>query len=354
MLINLYQPMERSGTNEALNPDFTELKRAVSEIIEIEGNTDAETNFFPAIYPNKDLILFVETIFRRNCPTTLLEMDTNGKRSLGGCAISPKDAAQCLRDVIRTSRFVYALKKAIDEKLRQNPGKKVRVLDVGSGPWAALSVMAASQFKPEEVEFSLIDLHPQSLQISRDLINNLGMEDYFMNFICDDACTIVLKDHLSRMPDVCVAEVMNAALMNEPQADVTRNIVSQAGEGCEFIPQKVTVSAILHANNRRNYLGNIIELTKAQVMECLVANVEKKDNGRITGSFRLPDKFDGLGYLFLETELDIYNGRKLKWTESHITSGVKLPDINHGNPGDPISISIKPGGDRFDVKVKIG
>lgn len=156
-----------------------------------------------------------------------------------GTAISPVDAARCLVDFARTTKFLRAVRAAIGEARRNFPGERVDVLYAGCGPWAPLALPLCVVLDPAEVGFRLLDIHERSLSAARQLVEHFELGDFITGFICDDATQI----QLDRAPHVIVAETMQSALKKEPQLAITANLAGQLAPGGVFVPESIEVLA---------------------------------------------------------------------------------------------------------------
>ena len=185
-----------------INADFASLTNFVASLIRNEMLLNPASNFIPQIYPNGDFLVQIEYIMRKNLALPTEGLSSTSAHLMEGTAISPADAVRCLRDYIRTSRFITAVYKAIVDLKAKFPGEKIRILDAGCGPWALLSVTTASQFDPGDVEYNLIDMHDSSIKCCREIIGNLGMEAYFNKFIVGDICRIDLSEQMGKNPQL--------------------------------------------------------------------------------------------------------------------------------------------------------
>ena len=187
-------------------------------------------------------------------------LEHDSKSVVGGMALSPLTASRCMLDYNRTAAFSRGLRDAIAEMRRRRSGKKVNVLYAGCGPLATLALPQTMHFSPNEVEFTLLDVHENALECCRILAEALGTEEYFSRCIEDDATRYV---HEGPPPDVIVVEAMNKCLLREPQAAITANLASQLAPDGIFLPRRISVNAYLEdAAPKRTPLGSVVELTK--------------------------------------------------------------------------------------------
>jgi hypothetical protein len=225
-------------------------------------------------------------------------------------------------------------------------------LDAGCGPFALLSLATATQFEPEEVEYSLVDFHKQSIDNSRSIISKMGMENYFDKIIQGDAVRINLGEHLNKKPHIVVAEVMNTALMEEPQAAVTKNLVPQLVEGGMIVPENVTVSASLLTSTHKIELGKIISLTKEHILELLKRSEETGEMVSADELFTVPVSVKK-AQVMLDTDVRVFGDQKLQLSDSFITRPFPIGKVNKVKSQDKIRVKVKFGGDRFDTKFSL-
>lgn len=173
-------------------------------------------------------------------PETQPELGANQTTTGGGLAISPIKAALCAREPLRTITFIRGLAAAIGQAGRTD--RPVRVLYAGCGPFATLALPLMTVFSPAQVQFTLLDIHAESLEGARQLVAQLGLQASVAAYVLADACTLRLD--AAAPPDVIVSETMNAALRSEPQVAIMRHLATQAPQAL-LVPESVTVEACL-------------------------------------------------------------------------------------------------------------
>lgn len=166
----------------------------------------------------------------------------NDKILKNGIALSAKTAAGCLMDFGRTQVFLRGLRDAIKEAQKRFPGQKIRVLYAGTGPFGTLATPLTSQFSPDEVEFTALEIQEISIECLKKVIKAFGIENYFANVIKTDATKY---QHKGPRPHIVVTETMNKALMWEPHAAITANLEPQMEENGIFVPEDVAISLFL-------------------------------------------------------------------------------------------------------------
>jgi len=166
---------------------------------------------------------------------------TDGESTLdSGWAISPVQAALCAREPLRTAAFVQGLASAVSAALAQAPaqGRPVSVLYAGCGPFALLALPLMALFSPQQVQFTLLEVHQAALDDARALVHDLAYQAHVAQYLCCDAASYRIAP--DAMPDVIVSETMNTALGKEPQVAIMRNLYVQA-PAAALVPEAIAV-----------------------------------------------------------------------------------------------------------------
>lgn len=211
-----------------------------------------------------------------------------------GRAVSPTMAAFCLREPARTVAFIRGLGMAIrDASNRSGPGRPVRVLYAGCGPYATLAVPLMALFSPEAVRFTLLDIHGDCLEHAESLIAALGFTGHVEAYACEDATRYRIP--AESRPDVIVSETMAVGLRNEPQVAIARHLLAQA-PSARMVPQSVSIEACLLNGAKEHRLmpaGHVGEFPEPQRDRVSLGTLFTLDAGNIRsweklGGERLP------------------------------------------------------------------
>lgn len=161
----------------------------------------------------------------------------------GGNAINPHAAAACLLDDARTRAFGRGVRAAVEAAQLRFPGERVEILYAGTGPFAPLALLQCAFFGPDEVRFTLIDMHPAALSCLAQVIAVLGLEDYVAETVQADAMR--WRPGADKKYHVAIAEVMQRGLIVEPQVAVTLALLTHLRPGGFLVPERVELTLCL-------------------------------------------------------------------------------------------------------------
>jgi len=251
--------------------------------------------------------------------------------AFNGSVLSPYEAQECLTDPIRTIRFIqggYAAIKAAMQKFSERP---IRVLEAGSGPYAALSMVLASMFKEGEVEFIALDYFQESVDCAKKVAQVLGQDKKYGAFERGDATQISLEALGIKPPHVVLCETMTAGLQVEPQIAMTANLADQMVKGGFFIPEEVAVTAFLtKIPSLRSYnLGDLYVLTK-DVSDRVKRGGEIDPEAlaaeqNVDVEFPLPFQLETAFQVVTETRVKVFDSIVIEPMESAITTVLDVP-----------------------------
>jgi len=160
-----------------------------------------------------------------------------------GKAINPYAAATCLLDYARTRAFARGVHAAIVAAKIRFPGERIEILYAGTGPYAPLALMQTPFFGPDEVRFTLIDMHESALLCQAQIISVLGLEEYIEETVQADATQWVPP--VEKQYHVAIAEVMQRALIVEPQVAVTLALLKHLRPGGLLVPERIELTLCL-------------------------------------------------------------------------------------------------------------
>ncbi|WP_448697589.1 hypothetical protein ACFGVR_12830 [Mucilaginibacter sp. AW1-3] len=236
-----------------------------------------------------------------------------------GKAIGPLWAAFCVNEILRTQRFCRGLYKAVADKLQQNDTRPVHVVYAGTGPFATLALPVIMQFKASQLQFTLLEINPESYDTLTNLLKTLHLEEYIKSIeLCDAITWKAPHDEV----DIVLSETMNRALIKEPQINIMLNMASQLPDTVTYIPQEISVGLAikspgalthltgLYSFNRAGY-QKIINRSAGQshwIFDTKTVNYQPTENGR----------------LMYTTDITVYGDEKLGHEECSLNIPLKV------------------------------
>ncbi|MCJ0741856.1 SAM-dependent methyltransferase [Pedobacter montanisoli] len=230
-----------------------------------------------------------------------------------GKAIGPFWAAACVREVLRTQRFCRGIYEAVKDCLVKQTTKPIQVIYAGTGPLAALAIPTMMQFRPNQVQFTLLEINPVSYAKLQQLLTILDLNAYVKEFVLADAATWKVTD----TADIVVSETMNGGLRNEPQIAIMLNLASQLPENTLLIPEEITVAlATPRKENEPLLLKELGRFNKESYREIIAgSNADKWSFKEVVYE---PDEEIG-SKLMLTTNITVYKTDKLGYNDCSLT-----------------------------------
>jgi hypothetical protein len=286
----------------------------------------------------------------------------------GGKAISPRDAARCVLDYSRTSKFLRGIHAAILDARERFPNTVIEILYAGCGPFAPLAIPLTTRFSPTEIQFTLIDIHRRSLDAARRIFQAFGLTNFVRDYIRCDAASY--KHDAPHVIHIILVEAMQSALEKEPQVAMTMNLAPQLCSGGIFIPESIAVDCYLSdltneftllpveggATNSlstgrdavRTNLGRVLELTAGNCRALLASGGSGEPGASLSKVIlEVPKDLEGEFNLMLLTTITVFDSIALGDYESGLTYPRVLHDLGKIRRGMRIeleyAIGDKPG-----------
>ena len=261
----------------------------------------------------------------------------------GGKALGAAWAAMCVEDLIRTRMFVKGLYEAVTARL--SAGKKtVRVLYAGCGPFATLALPLTTLFEPSEVQFELIEINPLSLESVRRLIRNVDLESWFPEISEADAT----KFRITKEPDIILSETMQRALLEEQQVPIIYNLLSQVGNRCVLVPEKIELSVgwwnpELDPDSRIRKIAPFFELSATAFDRAIAETLKQGEAVKFPGATIDRNALHSPigGRLAVFTDIQTYGQNRILPNESGLTTPLLLAENPKENAGLKIGYALR-------------
>lgn len=272
-----------------------------------------------------------------------------------GKAIGPTWAGMCVKDLMRTKRFLGGVYLGIRSALARFPARPIRVLYAGTGPFATLALPLTTVFSSAEVRFTMLEINPASVNCLKRVIAAFDAWDFVTEIICVDATRY--RDDPDQPFQMIVSETMQNALQKEPQVAITLNLVPQMAGAGILIPENIEVEAVLLnprlsqqrmltgiAGDYYHSLGKIFELNK-ETARAYARSVDLNSAGSFFDEVELAipaRRAPGYTQLCLFTAIRVFGTVELTPWQSSLTMPKQIMNLNHAEqPVEKISFQYK-------------
>lgn len=243
-----------------------------------------------------------------------------------GKALGLNYAAQCLLDFNRTVKFLRAIMAAIKEKQQQKPVETIKVFYAGCGPYAPFITLIASLFKPEELQFCILEINKSSLDATKKLIEALALSNYIEDFYLADAITFKVPD--ANLYHILISETLDAVLYRECYVPILFNLLPQFNKDVVLIPENVCINLSLISVSEEEIivkeqdLGAILDVREAlsscENLELLPAQLPEKSI-----DLKALENVD-FDKMLLDTKVQVYKNIWLERNESSLTLPLQI------------------------------
>jgi len=250
-----------------------------------------------------------------------------------GKAIGTIWAGRCVKEFLRTKRFVAGIFKAIKRAQEKFADTPIHILYAGTGPFGTLLIPLTSVFTSKEVKFTLLEINSDSIENLKRVIQALEVDEYVEEIIQCDATEY--RADKSKPIHMIVTETMQNALKKEPQVAITQNLVPQMVEGGILIPQNIAIEAVLLDCKRD--MDRMMGVVGADQDFCypLKQIFEwNKDSSNREKSFQeiqveIPSNIEKrYKRLSLFTNIQVFEDEKLTYMECSLNMPLKVMDID--------------------------
>lgn len=264
-------------------------------------------------------------------------------------ALRVMESIRCLRDRIRTRKFLMGLDETI-RNIDSSEKTEIEMCDAGTGAIPLLAIYAA--LSSEKVQCTAIELNPNSAAIARQVVEAFGLQDR-IRVIETDAT----KFEPDRQFDLLISETMHSGLTAEPMVQIFSNLKKYVKKDGIALPNEVRVKAALVPLNEwtrpqgfvRIY-GNLHHVVRPEWLEV----VKYRPGEQLEEvAFEMPVETvpDGSYFVLVTSEVDI-GSQRIDSYQSLIT----MPQFLRDEKSDPAIFDVKrdSGHKMIGVKYKPG
>jgi len=167
-----------------------------------------------------------------------------------GKAIGSTWAAMCVKELIRTKKFLRGLYFGIKAAQEKFPNTSIHILYAGTGPFATLAIPMTTVFTSQEINFTFLEINPNSIHLLKNTLRAFNAENYVNEIIQCDAT--VFNADKSKPIHIVLTETMQNALQKEPQVSITMNLFPQMLPEGILIPQNIKIDVVLMSPKKNN------------------------------------------------------------------------------------------------------
>ncbi len=292
----------------------------------VETILNEDSDFAAFQQPVMHYGLFLRNILNSQRADFMRQRNINAPtKTAAGDALNAWHAAACMEDRTRTAAFVRGSIRAVERALEQSSRRPLHLVEAGCGPMGTLALPLLAHFDSQELEISLIDLHEESIDCIRSMLDHFDFLSRVRQLECGDACAIEIESPV----DVILTETMNAALSQEPQVAISQALIRQHPTAM-LVPQSIRVDCVLlnfaaetshfpPQPGERQGLGTVFELNCTSALEL------KENAGQLPAArINLPSDIKNGFSPWLTTTVQVFEDSQISDYETQITSPVPL------------------------------
>ncbi|AKN30014.1 phytanoyl-CoA dioxygenase [Clostridium carboxidivorans P7] len=258
-----------------------------------------------------------------------------------GKAIGTFWAGVCVKELMRTKRFIRGIFYGIKKAQEKFPDRTIHILYAGTGPFATLMLPMTTVFSSEKIKFTLLEINQGSIEALKKIIKVFEVEEYVEEIVQCDATEY--KIDKSKPVHMIITETMQNALKNEPQVAITLNLVPQMEIEGILIPQNIDIEAVLIDPKREMErtmgiegaeddfyypLSKIFELNKEGVKRVMKNKNYEFPEIEIELSHTIEKRYKRLCLL---TTIQVFEGEQLTYNQCSLNLPYKIMDIDWRN-----------------------
>ncbi|WP_221793382.1 hypothetical protein [Oceanobacter mangrovi] len=173
------------------------------------------------------------------------EVLTNQFVHAHGLVLSPLNCSRTIKDVSRIGAFGLGLHQLIGQQLENQ--SSIHILYPACGPFAPLllpllsSYQAEGLYSAEQIQVTLIDIHSGATQALKQLVDDLGLQDFVRSVVTADACFY----EPSAAVDILLLEASHHGFSREAHFSIAKQLLPSLKPEGAMVPSRITVKAAL-------------------------------------------------------------------------------------------------------------
>ncbi|OHD13711.1 MAG: phytanoyl-CoA dioxygenase [Spirochaetes bacterium GWD1_27_9] len=264
-----------------------------------------------------------------------------------GKAIGTVWAAACVKEFMRTKKFIRGVYYGIKSALEKFPKRPIHILYAGTGPFATLAIPLTSVFGSNEINFTFLEINDNSIEYLKNIIKAFEVEDYIIDIIKCDATKF--KIDKNKPFQMIITETMLNGLRSEPQVGITINLVSQMEEDGILIPENIKIEAALlspkknmermmNADYKGDYYSPLDTIFQLNKDTSKLYNGENRNYSFPVVDITIPkDKVEEYKDLSLLTTIKVFDDEILTHHQCSLNLPLKIISFNQENVFEKIS-----------------
>jgi len=282
----------------------------------------------------QQLALFFENLVAEESSPSIFK---NSKETTinGGVALSSKHALDCLRDPLRTIRFIKGTYEAIKDVMLLYPNEKIELLYAGCGPVAPIAITLLSDFSPDELGITLLDINESSINSVKQIIQKLNLNLFFSNIHQTDATQY--KFQKNKKLHIVLTETMDKGLTVEPQVRVTQNLAPQLVDGGILIPEKINIYTEHSFLAKETIFDGVLytlekqspyKVKNQQLLFSIARDIDNVSSFNfLSEPIKKPTEFKKNPDICIFAEVVVYKKQKLKKSQSFISNPICINNL---------------------------
>lgn len=236
-----------------------------------------------------------------------------------GISLSLNHAASCITDYNRTLKLLKGFVQAIRDQQKEHPDETINIFYAGCGPFALFMTIVAPIFTPEEVQFTLLEVNKKSMEVARDVVAKLELDEYLADSFTADAILFEVPD--AEKYHILFSETLDALLHREGYVPILWNLLPQFKKDIVVIPENVQITVNYKKGEEEVPFGTAFD-TRAVLKETPKTDLLPSKFDTKSLSLKDAPNYDSI---VIDTLVTVYKDAALTRGESSISLAIEVP-----------------------------